>query len=40
MKDIENLAKYTAEAAKSYERIDHELAQTLRDTKKSGKNEK
>ncbi|WP_324786380.1 hypothetical protein [Streptomyces sp. H51] len=40
MKDIENLAKYTANAAKSYEKIDHELAQALRDAKKSGKKEK
>jgi uncharacterized protein YukE len=37
MKDIENLAKYTANAAKAYEDIDHELAQALRDAKKSDK---
>lgn len=37
MKDIENLAKYTANAAKSYEEIDHELAEALRDAKKSDK---
>ncbi|MFC7257783.1 hypothetical protein [Streptomyces lutosisoli] len=40
MKDIENLAKYTANAAKSYEKIDHELAEALRGVKKSGKKEK
>jgi hypothetical protein len=40
MKDIENLAKYTATAAKAYEDIDHELAEALRDAKKSGKKEK
>ncbi|MFD5627773.1 MULTISPECIES: hypothetical protein [unclassified Streptomyces] len=37
MKDIENLAKYTGNAAKAYEDIDHELAQALRDAKKSDK---
>ena len=37
MKDIEALAKYTAEAAKAYEEIDHKLAQALRDAKKTGK---
>ncbi|MCX4972307.1 MULTISPECIES: hypothetical protein [unclassified Streptomyces] len=37
MKDIENLAKYTDNAAKAYEDIDHELAQALRDAKKSDK---
>ncbi|MFE9311323.1 hypothetical protein ACFYM5_27270 [Streptomyces sp. NPDC006706] len=37
MKDIENLAKYTANAAKSYEKIDHELAEALRRARKSGK---
>ncbi|MFD5633734.1 hypothetical protein ACFWJM_06260 [Streptomyces sp. NPDC127077] len=35
MKDIENLAKYTAEAAKAYEDIDHKLADALRNAKKS-----
>ncbi|MFI6339487.1 hypothetical protein [Streptomyces sp. NPDC050535] len=40
MKDIENLAKYTGNAAKAYEDIDHELAQALRDAKKSDKKEK
>ncbi|MFD5516098.1 hypothetical protein [Streptomyces sp. NPDC127066] len=35
MKDIENLAKYTAEAAKAYEDIDHQLAEALRNAKKS-----
>ncbi|MFJ6296780.1 hypothetical protein ACIQJX_25880 [Streptomyces griseoviridis] len=40
MKDIENLAKYTAEAAKSYEKIDHDLAQALRGAKSNGKKEK
>ncbi|MEU3172031.1 MULTISPECIES: hypothetical protein [unclassified Streptomyces] len=40
MEDIENLAKYTANAAKAYEDIDHELANALRDAKKSGKKEK
>jgi len=37
MKDIENLAKYTDNAAKAYEDIDHELAEALRDAKKSEK---
>ncbi|MFD4528089.1 hypothetical protein ACFWP7_29995 [Streptomyces sp. NPDC058470] len=37
MKDIENLAKYTDNAAKAYEDIDHELAEALRDAKKSDK---
>ncbi|MFE7210831.1 hypothetical protein ACFU93_12745 [Streptomyces sp. NPDC057611] len=37
MKDIESLAKYTANAAKSYEKIDHELAEALRRARKSGK---
>ncbi|MER5518711.1 MULTISPECIES: hypothetical protein [unclassified Streptomyces] len=40
MKDIESLAKYTAEAAKAYEDIDHKLAEALRGAKKSGKKEK
>ncbi|MEU3900160.1 hypothetical protein [Streptomyces sp. NPDC045251] len=40
MEDIENLAKYTGNAAKSYEEIDHELANALRGAKKSGKKEK
>jgi gas vesicle protein len=37
MKDIENLAKFTADTAKSYDKLDHELANALRDVKKSGK---
>ncbi|ATL29679.1 MULTISPECIES: hypothetical protein [Streptomyces] len=37
MKDIENLAKYTAEAAKTYDDVDHALAEALRDAKKSAK---
>ncbi|MFC8130044.1 hypothetical protein [Streptomyces sp. NPDC057302] len=36
-KDIENLAKFTAEAAKAYEDVDHKLANALRDAKKSDK---
>jgi hypothetical protein len=40
MEDIENLAKYTANAAKAYEDIDHELANALREAKKNGKKEK
>lgn len=36
-KDIENLAKITADAAKAYEDIDHELANALRNAKKSDK---
>lgn len=37
MKDIENLAKFTENAAKSYDKLDHELANALREAKKSGK---
>ncbi|MEV6796463.1 hypothetical protein AB0M87_31780 [Streptomyces sp. NPDC051320] len=37
MKDIENLAKFTANAAKSYDKLDHELAEALRNANKSGK---
>jgi uncharacterized protein YukE len=40
MEDIESLAKYTADAAKAYEDIDHDLAQALRDARKNGKKEK
>ncbi|MFJ4283032.1 hypothetical protein [Streptomyces massasporeus] len=40
MKDIESLAKYTANAAKAYEDVDHKLAEALRGAKKSGKKEK
>ncbi|MFG3248079.1 hypothetical protein [Streptomyces sp. NPDC048187] len=40
MEDIEHLAKYTGNAAKAYEEIDHELANALRDAKKSAKKEK
>lgn len=40
MEDIENLAKYTANAAKSYEEIDHQLAEALRGARKSAKKEK
>jgi hypothetical protein len=37
MKDLENLAKFTQNAAKSYDGLDHELANALREAKKSGK---
>ncbi|MFE0175279.1 hypothetical protein ACFWZ2_23460 [Streptomyces sp. NPDC059002] len=40
MKDIENLAKYTAEAAKTYDEVDHALAEALRDAKKNAKGDK
>ncbi|OON80804.1 hypothetical protein [Streptomyces tsukubensis] len=37
VKDIENLAKFLEIAAKSYDKLDHELAEALRNAKKSGK---
>ncbi|MFF4401402.1 hypothetical protein [Streptomyces sp. NPDC001480] len=37
MEDIEGLAKFTANAAKTYDKLDHELANALRDARKSGK---
>ncbi|MFF4231621.1 hypothetical protein [Streptomyces sp. NPDC001820] len=37
MKDIESLAKFTANAAETYDKVDHELAEALRGAKKSGK---
>ncbi|MER6677109.1 hypothetical protein [Streptomyces sp. NPDC000983] len=40
MKDIENLAKFTGNAAKSYDGLDRELAKALRDAKKTRKKSK
>ncbi|GLW44779.1 hypothetical protein Stsp02_04410 [Streptomyces sp. NBRC 14336] len=40
MKDIEYLAKFTENAAKSYDGLDRDLANALRDAKKSGKKSK
>ncbi|MFF3764406.1 hypothetical protein ACFYYR_10020 [Streptomyces sp. NPDC001922] len=35
MEDIHHLAKFTQTAAEAYDKVDHELAQALRDTRKS-----
>ncbi|MFJ4920136.1 hypothetical protein [Streptomyces sp. NPDC088725] len=37
MKDIENLAKFTATAADTYDDVDRKLAEALRDARKKGK---
>ncbi|WP_434596260.1 hypothetical protein [Streptomyces sp. A5-4] len=40
MEDIESLAKFTATAAESYDKIDHDLAESLRGVKNEKKGKK